>query len=204
MILTLIEEAVASGARRRRCSELMGVSARTLERWRSERVDGITEDARCAQFHASSTNRAAPSNKLTDEERLKVLTLVNSAALRDLSPNQIVPRLADEGVYLASESTIYRILREERAARTPWSLEGASPAWNCRLTLARSDGPNQVWSWDITYLTTPVRGVFMYLYLIMDIWSRKIVGFEVYDVEAAELSASLFTATCRAATCRSS
>lgn len=63
-----------------------------------------------------------------------------------------------------------------------------------------------MWSWDITYLMTPVRGVFLYLYLIMDIWSRKIVGFEVYDVEAevydveaAELSASLFTATCHAA-----
>ena len=55
-----------------------------------------------------------------------------------------------------------------------------------------------MWSWDITYLMTPVRGVFFYLYLIMDIWSRKIVGFEVYDVEAAELSASVFTATCHA------
>lgn len=198
MILTLIEEAVASGARRRRCSELMRVSARTLERWRSERVDGKAEDARCALFHASSANRAAPSNKLTDEERLKVLTLVNSAPLRDLSPNQIVPRLADEGVYLASESTIYRILREEKQlqhrGRQKAPVRRGSSASRSHLATR----PNQVWSWDITYLTTPVRGVFFYLYLIMDIWSRKIVGFEVYDVEAAELSASLFTATCRA------
>ncbi|MDQ2890560.1 MAG: integrase core domain-containing protein [Gemmatimonadota bacterium] len=58
--------------------------------------------------------------------------------------------------------------------------------------------PNEVWSWDITYLMTPVRGVFFYLYLIMDIWSREIVGFELYDVESAALSARLFTATCQA------
>jgi len=197
MILTLIEEAVASGARRRRCSELVGVSARTLERWRSEKSEkggGWIEDARCTR----SANRAAPSNKFTDEERMEVLKVVNSAPLRDLSPNQIVPRLADEGVYLASESTIYRILREEKQLEH----RGHSKAPVRRSSTASrshvATGPNQVWSWDITYLTTPVRGVFLYLYLIMDIWSRKIVGFEVYDVEAAELSASLFTATCQA------
>jgi IS30 family transposase len=125
MILTLIEEAVVSGARRRRCSELMGVSVRTLERWRSEKGGGQIEDARCTR----SAKRAAPSNKLTGEERIDVLTAVNSAPFRDLSPNQIVPRLADDGVYLASESTIYRILREREAAPTPWSLQGAGATW---------------------------------------------------------------------------
>ena len=198
MILALIEEAVISGARRSCCAELMGVSVRTLERWRSERVDGKAEDARCALFRAQSANRTVPSNKFTDEERLKVLTVVNSAALRDLSPNQIVPHLADEGVYLASESTIYRILREEKQLQH----RGHSKApVGHGIAASRSHvatRPNQVWSWDITYLMTTMRGVFFYLYLIMDIWSRKIVGFEVYDVEAAELSASLFTATCRA------
>lgn len=198
MILSLIEEAVTAGARRRRCSELLGLSARTLERWRSEKsekVGGRIEDARCTprctRFHA-------PSNKLTGEEQTEILTVVNSAAFRDLSPNQIVPRLADEGVYLASESTIYRILRErkqlEHRGRQKAPVRHGSIVSRSHVATK----PNEVWSWDITYLMTPVRGVFFYLYLIMDIWSRKIVAFEVYDVEAAELSASLFAATCHA------
>ncbi len=197
MILSLIEEAVTAGARRRRCSEILGLSARTLERWRSESRRGKDEDARRVSLRARASARTAPSNKLTDEERTAVLTTVNSAPFRDLSPNQIVPRLADEGVYLASESTIYRILREEKQlehrGRSKAPVRHRSSASRSHLATR----PNQVWSWDITYPATPVRGVFLYLYLIMDIWSRKIVGFEVYDVEAAELSASLFTATCR-------
>jgi transposase InsO family protein len=195
MILALIEEAVASGARRRRCSELMGVSARTLERWRHGSHD---EDARCTLLHEPSANRTAPSNKLTGEERMEILTVVNSAPFRDLSPNQIVPRLADEGVYLASESTIYRILREEKQLRHRGRSRAPVRHGSTASRSHVATGPNQVRSWDITYPMTPLHGVFMYLYLIMDIWSRKIVGFEVYDVEAAELSASLFTAACHA------
>lgn len=196
--MTLIEEAVASGVRRSRCSELVGVSARTLERWRSEKVGGKAEAARCARFHTPLADRIAPSNRLTNEERAGILTVVNSAPFRDLSPNQIVPRLADDGVYLASESTFYRILREEKQlehrGRQKAPVQRGSAASRSHLATR----PNQVWSWDITYLATPVRGVFFYLYLIMDIWSRKIVGFEVYDIEAADLSASLFTVTCQA------
>lgn len=194
MILALIEEAVTAGARRRRCSELLGLSVRTLERWRSELRLGKDEDARSSRL----SSRIAPNNKLIGEERAEILEVVNSAPFRDLSPNQIVPRLADKGVYLASESTIYRILREEKQlehrGRSRAPVRHGSTASRSHV----ATGPNQVWSWDITYLTTPVRGVFIYLYLIMDIWSRKIVGFEVYDVEAAELSARLFTATCQA------
>ncbi len=194
MILALIEEAVTAGARRRRCSDLMDLSVRTLERWRRELRLGKDEDARSSRL----SSRIAPNNKLAGDERAEILEVVNSAAFRDLSPNQIVPRLADEGVYLASESTIYRILREEKQikhrGRSKAPVRHGSAASRSHV----ATGPNQVWSWDITYLTTPVRGVFIYLYLIMDIWSRKIVGFEVYDIEAAALSASLFMATCRA------
>jgi transposase InsO family protein len=127
-----------------------------------------------------------------------VLDVVNSAPFRDLSPNQIVPRLADEGLYLASESTIYRILRAEgqlahRGRTKPPTQRGGAASREHTAT-----GPCQVWSWDITYLKTPVRGMFYYLYLIMDVWSRKIVGWEVYEVESAECSAALFTEACRA------
>jgi putative transposase len=201
MILALIEDAVTAGARRRRCSELLGLSVRTLKRWRSELCLGKDEDARSSRL----SGRIAPNNKLGGDERAEILEVVNSAPFRDLSPNQIVPRLADEGVYLASESTIYRILREEKQLNHRGRSKAPVRHGSSGSTASRSHvatGRNQVWSWDITYLTTPVRGVFIYLYLIMDIWSRKIVGFivgfEVYDVEAAALSASLFMATCRA------
>lgn len=200
MMLSLIEEAAMAGARRSRCSKLLGLSTRTLERWRSDKDNGKDEDAR-STLHLHSTSRQAmrepPSNKLTVEERAAILETVNSAPFRDLSPKQIVPRLADEGLYMASESTIYRILREEEQlahrgrSKPPVRHEGAAS----RAHLAT--GPDQVWSWDITYLKTPVRGMFYYLYMIMDVWSRKIVGARVYDVESAECSAALFSETCR-------
>lgn len=187
----LLEEAVRAGARRSRCSELVGVSRRTLERWRR----GAGEDARVAP---RETPGPPPPNKLTGEERAAVLKTVNAAPFRDLSPHQIVPRLADAGRYLASESTIYRILREEEQlahrgrAKPPVRSGGAASRAH------RATGPCQVWSWDITYVPTPVRGLFYYLYLIMDVWSRKIVGAEVYDVESAACAAALFAETCRA------
>ena len=111
-------------------------------------------------------------------ERATVLAVVTSAAYRELSPHQIVPQLADAGRYLASESTIYRILREERLLQH----RGRAKAPVRRPPRAHvATGPNQLWSWDITYLKTPVRGVFDYLYLMLDVWSRKIVGWAVHE-----------------------
>jgi hypothetical protein len=108
-----------------------------------------------------------------------------------------VPRLADAGQYLASESTMYRVLREEQQlahrGRTAVPQRRAAPSHD-------ATGPNQVWSWDITYLKSPVRGVFWYLYLILDIWSRKIVGWTVATTEQSAHAATLFRATCAAVT----
>jgi len=180
---TLIADAVRAGARQHAACALLGVSGRTLERWRV----GPTEDAR-------EGPRQAPANKLTEAERRLVLATVNSAAFRDLSPNQIVPQLADDGRYLASESTMYRILRAEAQLQ---HRGRAKPAVRRRPRTHIATGPNQVWSWDITYLPTPVRGVFRYLYLIMDIFSRKIVGGAVEAEESADHAARLFQAICR-------
>jgi transposase InsO family protein len=198
MMLSLLEEAVRAGARRSRCAELLGLSRRTLERWRSgKEADARSTPQSAPESTSQSAPRKPPPNKLTAGERAAVLEVVNSGPFRDLSPNQIVPRLADEGLYLASESTIYRILRAEAQlahrgrAKPPVQRGGAAS----RSHLAT--GPCQVWSWDITYLKAPVRGMFYYLYLIMDVWSRKIVGWEVYEVESAECSAALFTEACR-------
>jgi putative transposase len=180
---TLIAEAVAAGARHRLACQLVGVSARTLERWRA----GPADDARQGP-------RRAPANKLTSAERRAVLATVNAAAFRDLSPNQIVPRLADAGRYLASESTIYRILRAEQQL----THRGRAKAAVRRPPRAHvATGPGQVWTWDITYLKTPVRGQFLYLYFVMDLWSRKVVGWAVHEEEAAEHAARLASAICR-------
>jgi len=183
-IQTLIEDAVRAGARRGPACRLVGLSVRTVERWRV----GPDADARQGPHHR-------PANQLTSGERATILAVVTSAAYRDLSPHQIVPQLADAGRYLASESTLYRILREERLLQH----RGRAKAPVHRPPRAHvATGPNQLWSWDITYLKTPVRGVFNYLYLMLDVWSRKVVGWAVHDVESAECAAALFLAICRA------
>jgi len=137
-----------------------------------------------------------PANALTHAERCGILTIVNAAPYRDLSPHQIVPHLADAGRYIGSESTIYRILRAERLLQH----RGHAKAPERRPPRTHvATGPNQLWTWDITYLKTPVRGVFVYLYLMLDVWSRKIVGWAVHEREAAEHAAALFRGICRTA-----
>ena len=174
-----------AGARRAPACRLLGLSARTVERWRQT---PSAADARQGPHHR-------PANSLTHAERVGILAVVTSAPYRDLSPHQIVPLLADAGRYLASESTIYRILRAEALLQ----YRGRAKAPVRRPPRAHvATGPNQLWSWDITYLKTPVRGVFDYLYLMLDVWSRKIVGWAVYATESAEHAAALFLATCRA------
>jgi transposase InsO family protein len=184
MIFKLVEEAVRSGARHESACQILGLTARTLQRWRQQ--DGGDDGRRGPQ--------SDPPNKLTPSERQRVLDVVNAPQYCDLSPNQIVPRLADEGLYVASESTMYRILREEQLSA---HRERSKPATSRRPAAHEATGPNQVFSWDITYLCSPVRGKFFYLYLILDVWSRKVMGAEVYREESMDQAAELFKATCR-------
>jgi putative transposase len=184
MTLKLVDDAVADGARRDAACQAIGLSARTVERWR----DGKVEDQRRGP-------KKAPANKLTAEEYQAVLRIVNEPRFRDLSPNQIVPLLADEQRYVASESTMYRILRAESLLQH----RGRSKAPVRRPPKAHvATGPNQVCSWDITYLKSPIRGVFFYLYLFIDVWSRKVIGWDVHDSESSELAAAIFEKTCAA------
>jgi transposase InsO family protein len=185
MIRALIEAAVVAGARRGPACRLVGLSVRTVERWR---VEGDTVDGRQGPRHR-------PANALTPVERRTILAVVTSVAYRDLSPHQIVPHLADAGRYLGSESTMYRILRAE--AWLQYRGRAKAPVPRPPRTHVAT-GANQLWTWDITYLKTPVRGVFEYLYLMLDVWSRKIVGWAVHEEESAEHAAALFLATCRA------
>lgn len=182
MICAWIDEAVGAKARRARACQVLGLSVRTVERWRGAHP----ADARHGPRHA-------PANKFSAAERRALLDTVTAVAYRELSPHQIVPRLADLGTYLGSESTIYRVLRAEALL----AHRGRAKAPVRRPPRAHvATGPDQVWSWDITYLKTPVRGLFLYLYVLLDVWSRKIVGWNVYAVESADLAAALFTDTC--------
>jgi len=108
----------------------------------------------------------------------EVLGVMTSARYGGLSPKQLVPRLADGGVYLASESTMYRLRRRLRLGARH------RPVLRTHVTrgavMHRATGPNQVWSWDITYLPTVIRGRFLHLYLVVDVWSRHIVGTAVH------------------------
>ena len=180
MIVNLVDTAVASGARRAIACRELSLDARTLERWRAQETN---EDRR-------SGPRKTPSNKLSPRERARVIATASRIEYCDLSPKQLVPRLADEGVYIASESTFYRVLREEQLLAHRGRSRRPSPRTRPNHAATR---PGQVWSWDITYLRASVRGQFHYLYLMMDIWSRKIVGFRVEDAECTDMAAELLS-----------
>ena len=181
-----IEQACAEGARLSRACAAVGLSERTLQRWR--RDGAIGGDGRTRAHRAEGIVRT-PANRLSPHEQHAVLAAANAPRFASLSPHQIVPALADEGCYLASESTFYRVLRD--AGQLARRGRAKAPA-RVRPPPLEATGPNQVWSWDITYLASPVQGMFFYLYLIMEVYSRKIVGWEVYPQESAAHAASVF------------
>ena len=178
----LVAEAVAGGCRREKACEDLGVSLRTVERW----VGRPEGDQRLGPL-------TTPANKLTEPERKQVIELATSPLYRDQSPSQIVPRLADLGVYVASESSFYRILA---AAKMLTHRQASRPATAHRPEAFTATAPNQVWSWDITYMRSLIAGMFFYLYLTLDIFSRKIVAWEVYEKESPDYAADLVRNAC--------
>lgn len=182
----LIEEAVVAGARKEPACEVIGINLRTLQRWQ----------------HAGDIDRRTqrlytPVNKLSEAERQRIRDAANSAGFGSVSPQQMVPILADRGEYIGSESSIYRVLREadqmhHRGRAAAPATPPAKPIGFC------ATAANQVWSWDITYCASSTRGVFYYLYLMMDVYSRKIVGWEVHESESAEHASALMRKACLA------
>ena len=176
-----IDQACQAGARLSEACRLLDISPRTLQRWRENgevKVDG----------RKAAAEQREPANKLSEQERQQILSIANERQFAQLPPAQIVPALADQGRYIASESSFYRVLKE--AGQLAHRGKAKAPR-NQRPTPLQASASNQLWSWDITYLATTVRGVFFYLYLIMDVYSRKIVGWEVYDSESAEQAAGV-------------
>jgi putative transposase len=181
-------EAYEAGARLEAACAQIGLSARTVERW--QRPEGKEGDCRLVGLH----ERAEPANRLSEVERQAAMVVLNGEEFKNLPPSQIVPRLADQGRYVASESTLYRLLHQAGQMRHR-RLERA-PQKRSKPRALTATQPDRKFCWDITYLPTCVRGVHFYLYLFVDLFSRKIVGWQVYDRESAELAAGLLQEIC--------
>ena len=184
-IIALVSEACVSGARQSEACECIGMSAKTLQRWC--RPDNV-QDGRLDALHD-------PRNKLTELERQRIIKVANEPEYANLPPSKIVPKLADSGIYIASEATFYRILKAVNQLSHRQKAKPTAPRKKPRALTAT--GPNQIYSWDITYLPTAVKGIFLYLYLVMDIYSRKIVGWQVYEEESSTLAGELMTDICQ-------
>lgn len=192
MAIDYIQEAVKAGARQSEACQVLSIDVRTLQRWK--RALSGHNDLR-DQRKVAATQRV-PANRLTQKEQQAIVAVCNQPEFRSLPPSQIVPRLADMGLYIASESSFYRVLRaadqvhRRGLANTPRVVE--KPQGYC------ATAPNQVWSWDITYLASSVRGAFYRLYLVLDVYSRKIVGWEIHESELAEHASVLIRKACLA------
>jgi transposase InsO family protein len=183
-LIVLVDEAVAHGARQHSACKVLGLNERTVQRWR---------DAHTGGDRRGQTPRI-PHNKLGMAQREAILEVINRPAYRDLPPSQIVPRLADEGRYLASESTLYRLLRDAKQLR---HRHASKARQHTRPAPVVAKAANQVYSWDITYLPTLIKGVFFFLYVFIDLFSRKIVGWQVHDSELGDDAAALLKDICR-------
>jgi putative transposase len=180
----LVDGAVAQGARLEAACEVLGVAARTVQRWQKR----PPADAR-----RGPTTTAA--HQLSQAEKDEVVQLVNLPAYRNLSPEQAVAKLAGEGIYVCSERSLRRVLRERQLDRYRQRSKPAKGHSKPRQHVACE--PLRVMSWDITYMrSSTVRGGFFYLYLFLDIWSRRIVGAEVHETQQAELAAGLLSNLC--------
>lgn len=145
------------------------------------------------ELHPVEKKKQSSPRKLTPEEEDKVLLLLNSERFCDMAPGEIYATLLDESVYHCSQRTMYRILERNKQNVQRRQKEPGSYA---RPELLSTE-PNQLWSWDITKLKGPKKWTYYYLYKIMDVYSRVVVGWMVAYRESAELAGRLINETCR-------
>jgi putative transposase len=141
--------------------------------------------AAAGAMHGPPAPRPTPANALSAAEVDELVDLLRSPRFVDLAPAQVWAMLLDSGRYLASISTMYRVLRANHEIRER-RAQASHPA-RARPELVAT-GPNQVWSWDITKLRGPAKGIYYDLYVIIDIFSRYVVGWMVAPTENAELA----------------
>lgn len=181
-----IHTAQTAGARLRPACETAGITLRSLQRWQAQ--DGaIRCDARPLAV------RPTPGHALSEAEQAHLLAVANEPRFAAVPPARIVPMLADDGVYLASESSFRRVLKAHgQAAHRGRAKAPKAPR---PPTTHVATAPRQVWCWDMTYLPAQVMGRWFYLYLILDLYSRKIVGWEVHEADHADHAAHLVRRT---------
>jgi putative transposase len=181
-----VEAARREGARLSSACEVSGIDTRTLQRWKAykglDRGDG--------RPHAS---RPCPAHALSIREREQILQLANEPRFAELPPARIVPMLADEGTYIASESSFSRVLRAHGQARHRGRSK--TPQRKRPPSTHVATAPRQLWCWDMTFLASRVMGQWFYLYLILDVYSRKIVGFEVHETDSSDHAVDLLRRT---------
>lgn len=180
-IVALIDQARAGGARLNEACSTVEIDPATYRRWQDN--GQVIADRRARAV------RPAPRNRLSEQERELIYITCDLPEFQSLPPSQIVPALADQGLYYGSESSFYRLLRmaglQHDRGRAKPRQKRAKPEEYC------ATGPNQCWCWDVTWLKSPVNGLFYYLYMMMDVFSRKITAWEVHESECGELAAQL-------------
>lgn len=177
----MISQANANGCRLKIACADLDLDHKTFCRWRIN-----SQDQRQGPI-------SAPKNKLTRSEQNEIIKTATSREFQDESPWVIVAKLADRGQYIASESSFYKYLKQHKLL----THRGKSKCAERKKPLPLiASGPNQIWSWDISYLKTSIRGQYFYLYLFLDIFSRKIIGFDIHDRESMELSSELIKKLC--------
>lgn len=137
--------------------------------------------------------KSKPPRALSEQERALVLATLNEDRFCNLAPAEVYATLLDEGTYLCSERTMYRILDEHSQLRERRN-QLRHPAYVAPELMANR--PNQLWSWDITKLKTFVKGQYLHLYVILDVFSRYVVGWMVADRESGDLAKALIDETC--------
>jgi putative transposase len=181
-----ISTATTAGARLHLACNTAGVNVRTLQRWKAS--NGLVGgDGRPGAV------RPTPSHALSEQERIKLLQVANEPRFSAVPPARIVPMLADEGTYLASESSFSRVLRAH--GQTTHRGRAKAPKAVRPPTTHVARAPRQVWCWDMTYLPAVVMGRWFHLYLILDLYSRKIVGWEVHDSDHSDHAVHLVRRT---------
>lgn len=179
-VVSLVADAVNDGARQKAACKMIGITCRTLQNWEKH---GFKDKRKGAKKHVPQ--------KLTEKERADILAHCNAERFKDMNPHEIVATLAQEAVYIASESTFYRILKEEKMLHERSNSKPRKKAEKPPELVATE--PNQIWTWDITWLPLKIKGLFVYAYVIIDIYDRSIVGWEVHDREDVELARKLFS-----------
>jgi transposase InsO family protein len=183
-LLNWVGEAAQAGARQQRACHILGLSERTVQRWQE---DVYAIDQRTVTHNT-------PPHALCEEERREVLAVANATEFYHLPPSQIVPLLADKGRYIASESTFCRILRQEGQLAHRRSARPSQPRHRPKALCATQ--ANHIYSWDITYLPTTLKGQYFYLYAFLDIFSRKLVGWQVYAEESSQHASEMMKDIC--------